>query len=141
MRAGDAVVDADGRLAALAAGMRVYPAGCSAPDCVQTWDGAAALQMDQVSATYTLKAGLQWSDGAPLTAADLVFSFNLAADPATPVSKALVDRTARYEAVDELSVSWTGVPGYTEQRFAATYWPPLPAHALQGKGGRRTVER
>ena len=26
------------------------------------------------------------------------------------------------------------MPGYTEQRFAATYWPPLPAHALQGKG-------
>ena len=46
--------------------------------------------MDQVSATYTLKAGLQWSDGAPLTAADSVFSFNLAADAATPVSKALV---------------------------------------------------
>jgi peptide/nickel transport system substrate-binding protein len=133
VRAGDGVVDADGRFSALAAGTRVFPAGCTSADCALVWDGAAALQMDQVSAAYKLKAGLQWSDGAPLTAADSVFSFRIAADPATPASRALIDRTASYEVLDDLTLRWTGVPGYTEQRFAATYWVPLPEHALKGK--------
>jgi peptide/nickel transport system substrate-binding protein len=133
VQAGDAVVDADGRLTALAAGTRVYPAGCTSGDCVQTWDGATPLQMDQVSAIYRLKPGLVWSDGQPLTAKDSLFSFNLSADPDTPVSKALVDRTASYELTDDLGLRWTGVPGFTEQRFGATYWIPLPEHALQGK--------
>lgn len=134
VQAGDAVVDADGRVTALSAGLRVFPAGCSSPDCAVTWDGVAPLQMDQVNATYTLKPGLRWSDGQPLKASDSVFSFVIASDPATPVSKAMVDRTASYVALDDLSVRWTGIPGYTEQRFAASYWIPLPEHLLQGKG-------
>ena len=45
-----------GQLVALAKGVTVFPSGCSAPDCAQTWDGSAALQMDQLSVTFKIKA-------------------------------------------------------------------------------------
>jgi len=82
---GDAVVDVNGNLVALKAGVTVLPAGCSQPDCAVTWDGAAELVMEQLSVRFKLLPGLKWSDGQPLTAADSVFSYSLAADPATPV--------------------------------------------------------
>jgi peptide/nickel transport system substrate-binding protein len=136
VQSGDPVVDVDGRLVALSKGLKVYPSGCTSLDCAVTWDGLSALQMDQLSATYTLKPGVNWSDGVPVTAADSLFSFNIAADPATPASKSLVDRTAAYKALDERTISWSGVPGFLEQRFADYFWVPLPEHALKGKSAK-----
>ena len=129
VQAGDGVVDAAGRFVALAKGLTVLPAGCSTPDCAQTWDGASALQMDQLSVTFKIKAGIQWSDGTPLTAEDSVYSFNVAADPATPSSKGVTDRTASYTAADAQTVVWTGVPGYVEERYPTFFFLPLPSHA------------
>ena len=62
------MVDASGVLAALSAGMTVLPAGCRAPECAVTWDGSSALQMDQLTLTFKIKAGVLWSDGTPVTA-------------------------------------------------------------------------
>jgi peptide/nickel transport system substrate-binding protein len=61
--AGDEVLDASGELAALSAGLRVLPSGCTSPDCAITWDGADALQMDRLVLRYRLLPGLTWSDG------------------------------------------------------------------------------
>jgi peptide/nickel transport system substrate-binding protein len=133
VRGGEPVVDANGALTALAQGLTVLPSGCSSPDCAVTWDGASELRMDRLVVTFHLKPGLQWSDGAPLTAADSVYSFQLAADPATPVSKGIVDRTASYTASDDRSTQWTGIPGYTHANYATHFWLPLPLHAWQGK--------
>lgn len=133
VRAGDTVINAEGNLVALEAGARVLPSGCTSPDCAVTWDGSSELQMDQLVVNFKLLSGLTWSDGAPLTAADSVYSYNLAADPATPVSKFLIDRTLSYEAADELTAVWTGLPGYFDQRFGTFFWTPLPSHAWNGK--------
>lgn len=38
---------------------------------------------DGLTITYTLKPDLKWSDGEPLTAEDVVFTYNLMADPDT----------------------------------------------------------
>lgn len=130
VRLGDPIIDADGRYVALNGGTRVYPAGCRTTQCITAWDGFSALQMDQLSATYTLKEGITWSDGQPVRAQDSVFSYRVASDPATPASHLLTDRTRSYEAVDDRQVRWTGIPGYTEARFAATFWSPLPEHQL-----------
>jgi len=127
---GDAVVDVNGNLVALKAGVTVLPAGCSQPDCAVTWDGAAELVMEQLSVRFKLLPGLKWSDGQPLTAADSVFSYSLAADPATPVSKNLTDRTFSYTAVDEQTVEWVGMPGYYEQNYGLYFFLPLPEHVL-----------
>ncbi|MCD4672829.1 MAG: hypothetical protein K8R77_09215 [Anaerolineaceae bacterium] len=130
--AGDLVVDADGKLVALEKGVQVLPAGCSGQDCVISWDGNTPLQMERLELKFLLLPGLTWSDGAPLTAADSVYSFDLSNDPATPVSREVIARTASYAALDDLTVQWIGLPGYFPQRYQTLFWLPLPAHAWNG---------
>ena len=129
VQAGDGVVDSSGNLLSLKAGVRVLPAGCTSQECAVTWDGKSELKMDTLAVTFKLLAGLKWSDGAPLTAADSVYSFGLSADPATPVSKYRVDRTYSYKAIDDQTVEWTGLPGFVDQQFPTYFWMPLPQHA------------
>jgi peptide/nickel transport system substrate-binding protein len=133
MQKGDVVVDVSGSPVALAAGTRVLPSGCTRPECAQTWDGTAPLMMDRLEVTFRLLPGLTWSDGSPLLASDSVFSYQLAADPATPASRYVIDRTYSYKAVDERTTVWTGLPGYYEQRFGSFFWLPQPEHALGSK--------
>jgi peptide/nickel transport system substrate-binding protein len=130
---GDVVVDVQGNPVALEVGTRVLPAGCSRPDCATAWDGTSPLSMDQLVVSFKLIADIKWSDGTPLTAADSVFSYHIAADPATPSYKYVLDRTYAYTAVDEQSVQWVGLPGFFEQRFGSFYWLPLPSHLLGNK--------
>ena len=129
VRAGDQVVNAYGQLIALQAGARVFPSGCTTAACAVIWDGTSELQMDQASTTFHLKTGVSWSDGQPLTAAESVFSFNLAFDADSPVDKTLVNKTASYTAVDETSVQWVGKPGLLPGDFSDYFWLPLPQHA------------
>ena len=130
---GQVIVDADGALNTLQRGVRVIPSGCTAGDCVIEWDGQSELQMDRLKLQFKLKEGITWSDGQPLTTADSVFSYQMAADPATPVSKDIIDRTAEYLAVDERTVQWTGLPGFFTERYDLVFFTPLPAHIYSGK--------
>jgi peptide/nickel transport system substrate-binding protein len=125
---GDEVVDVSGNLVTLVAGIKVSPAGCRQDSCATAWDGKSELKMDQLSVTFKLLSGLLWSDGQPLTAADSVYSFNLAAHPATPTSKFATDRTLSYTARDDRTVQWVGVPGYLDPRPLTGFWLPLPMH-------------
>ncbi|TLN28617.1 peptide ABC transporter substrate-binding protein, partial [bacterium] len=134
VQAGDEVLDANGDLVALAAGVTVFPSGCRDMSCAVAWDGQTELQMDRLQITFKLLGGVQWSDGQPLTAQDSVFSYKIASDAATPVSKTLIDRTANYESVDDATVRWTGKPGYVSHRFADHFWLPLPQHSWGGQG-------
>jgi peptide/nickel transport system substrate-binding protein len=129
VQAGDEMVDASGNLASLARGVKYLPSGCTGADCAVPWYSKAAVQMDQLSATFKIKPGITWSDGQPLTAADSVYSYTLAADPATPTSKKIVDRTSSYTAVDDLTVRWTGLPGYLPEQYDDNFFLPLPKHA------------
>ncbi|GAP12287.1 ABC-type dipeptide transport system, periplasmic component [Longilinea arvoryzae] len=132
VKAGDEVLDANGDLVTLAKGAKVFPSGCRDMSCAIEWDGQSELQMDSLQITFKLINGVQWSDGTAVTAQDSLFSYQLASDAATPVSKTLADRTAAYEAVDDLTVRWTGKPGYVTHRFADHFWQPLPQHAWGG---------
>lgn len=136
---GSLVVDTNGALIALAYGATVFPSGCNSPDCAVQWDGTSALKMDQLSVKFKLKTGIQWSDGTPLTAEDSVFSFNVAADPATPASKTVIDRTAAYTANDAQNLTWTGVPGFVEQRYPTYFFTPLPKHLLGSKSAAQIL--
>ena len=109
---GDQIVDASGNVVGLIKGTQLYPSGCRNDDCKVTYDGVSNIIMDQMVVTFTMLAGLQWSDGAPLTASDSVFSFEIAANDATPGSKFLIDRTQAYEAAsDGVTIQWWGMPG------------------------------
>lgn len=129
---GDPVVNTEGHLVTLSAGARVFPTGCTSPACAIIYDGVSPLQMDQLSAVFKLKPGIQWSDGQPLTANDSVFSFETAADPIIPVSKKLVDLTQSYTATDDLTIEWVSEPGLVTKELWSFFWTPLPAHAWEG---------
>lgn len=128
VKAGDEVVNAEGQVVPLEAGVQVFPAGCRDEGCAQTWDGTTPLEMTRLRITFHLRAGVTWSDGQPLTAEDSVFSYRLAADPQTPTSKFYVDRTAEYQALDAQTVLWVGKPGYFPRDHAALFFIPLPQH-------------
>lgn len=115
----------------LSRGKTYPPSGCTGPDCLQTYDGGE-VSMDRMVVDFRLRSGVTWSDGTPVTAQDSVFSFRLNADGATSASKDLVYRTATYEAVDEATVRWVGLPGYLDPEIAAHFWSPLPEHILNG---------
>jgi peptide/nickel transport system substrate-binding protein len=130
--AGDAVIADDGSIAELAEGLMVRPAGCRSSECAIEWDGSA-LQMDQMQVTYKMLPNLTWSDGTPLTARDSVYSFELYMDPDTPnPSRYTGERTASYEAVDDLTTVWTGLPGFLDAEYYYNFeaiGTPLPEHA------------
>ena len=126
---GTEVVDSSGNLVLLDGGMKVRPSGCRSDDCAITYDGSSTVQMDQLVVTFTLLEGLMWSDGAPLTASDSIYSFGLASNDATPGSKFLIDRTQIYEAADDLTIQWWGKPGFIDPDYYTNFWMPLPEHA------------
>jgi peptide/nickel transport system substrate-binding protein len=62
------------------------------------------LARDGMSVTWKLKPDVLWHDGRPLTADDLVFNWEYAADPATAAVTIGVYKDAKVEKVDKLTV-------------------------------------
>ncbi|HEY5983950.1 MAG TPA: ABC transporter substrate-binding protein [Anaerolineales bacterium] len=129
VQSGDTVVDIDGNVVLLAAGVKVRPSGCRADDCILTYDGASALKLDQMIVTFHLRSDVTWSDGTPLTADDSVYGYQIAAETAELGSRFVLDRTQVYEAVDPTSTQWWGIPGFLDQSFMINFWLPAPKHA------------
>jgi peptide/nickel transport system substrate-binding protein len=125
---GDTVIDADGTIMVLEEDadppIMLVPAGGGDPLPYQ----GGQLQMDQLSATFTMLPDLLWSDGTPMTAADSVYAYNLLADPDTPRSTFSINRTASYEAVDNHTIVWTGLPGFLDPSYATNFFGPAPEH-------------
>lgn len=127
---GDPVANVNGDIVALKKGVRVFPAGCTSPDCALEWDGASDLALDQMLVNFTLIDGITWADGEKLSAEDSVFSYHVSADSKTPLTSINIDRTASYTALDDSTVQWIGQPGYLTLNPAAFFWSPLPRHAI-----------
>ena len=132
VKAGDRVANIEGDVVALQKGVKVFAEGCSSPDCAVEWDGSSELSLTQMKTKFILLPGILWSDGQPLTANDSVYSYQLSGDPDTRVSKKLFELTALYEATDDQTVEWTGIPGYLTMRPANFFWIPQPQHLMQG---------
>jgi len=126
---GDQVIDSYGRLVSLdpAVNPRIKLLPSGSQEAVEYQGGTVSL--DQLSVTFKLLPGLKWSDGAPLTTSDSVYAFRLLADPATLASKYTLERTASYEALDDLRVRWTGLPGFRDSTYYMNFFAPLPEHA------------
>ncbi|UCE00570.1 MAG: peptide ABC transporter substrate-binding protein [Chloroflexota bacterium] len=127
---GDTVVDMDQTPVTLDAAadppIMVVPAGGTAADAVPYEGGD--FEMDQLVVTFKLLPGLMWSDGTPLTAADSVYAFNLIADPDTPTTKYTNERTFAYEAADDVTAVWTGLPGFKDATYYLNFFGPAPEH-------------
>ena len=121
---GDMVVTAAGELAPLGQGTTVVDAAGQ----TVTYDGQP-ITMPQLVVNYSFRP-LVWSDGTPVTAADSVYSFEVARDRLTPRPDAQARYTAAYEATGERSLRWTGLPGYLDPAFMTHVWLPLPQHQL-----------
>lgn len=134
VQAGDIVVNDAGDPVELTEGMMVRPYGCRSSECAVEFEGPP-MEMDQMFVTFKLIDGLKWSDGEDLTVDDSVYTFELAADPSTPVSKFTIDRTASYEALDDETAVWIGLPGYIDNTYFTNFWPPLPRHLWQEQLG------
>ncbi len=130
---GDTIIDAGGYPVKLTRGLPIRPAGCRSFDCAVEFDGTP-VEMDQMVVTFRLKESLTWSDGVPLTADDSVYSFELKAGPDTPGTET-VNYTARYEALDEHTVVWTGLPGRLNSAFYANFYLPMPRHLWEKELG------
>jgi peptide/nickel transport system substrate-binding protein len=120
------VVDADGNLVNLETGVRVKPAGCRSDDCIITYDGTDAIEMDQMIVTFRMRPDLTWSDGTPIVADDSIYAFEIQAD--TDTNSYLIERTQIYEAADTHVLQWFGVPGFVDPTYFTNFWHPAPKH-------------
>jgi peptide/nickel transport system substrate-binding protein len=130
VKEGDLVIDSSGKLVNLVKDVQVMPSGCTSSDCAETWDGSKPLKMDQQIVKFHLKNGITWSDGQALTAADSVYSYQLASDATVMTNKYSLQRTAAYTALDNSTVQWSGVPGFTDNHYDTYFWSPLPNHTM-----------
>lgn len=83
--------------------------------------------------TYTLRPGVTWHDGAPLTARDLAFAYTVTMDPELPIQTRSVARlVASVEATDDrtLVIEWKQAYPFANV-IAEPDLGPLPAHLLQ----------
>jgi peptide/nickel transport system substrate-binding protein len=124
---GDTVANNQGNVVALEFGDFIRPSGCFSADCAVAYDGNP-VEMDQMVALFTLREGITWSDGTPLTSQDSIFGFNLNADPETPEDKFRTERTLTYEALEGNLIKWTGIPGFIDQQYQGNFWQPAPQH-------------
>lgn len=92
--------------------------------------------LPQLTVTFKMKPGIKWQDGTPVTAADSVFAQKLSCDPDTPTSKYTCERTAKYEATDDVTIVWQGLPGFTDQTYFTNFYSPLPRHQTNEAGAK-----
>ncbi len=129
VRAGDWIVDKDGKLTALSEGVVYFPSGCAETACAQVYSGSEPVVMDHLVVRFRLKQGLLWSDGSPLTASDSQYSFRLASALYPRYRPDLINHTLSYQSLDDTNVEWRGVPGYRDPQYATNFFTPLPEHA------------
>ena len=130
---GDRVVTLGGNATELIEGVSVI----NSDGEIVSYDGTP-IMMTQMRVDFTFKP-LVWADGTPVTAEDSVYSFQLNANPITPGSKFKIERTASYEAIGDLQVRWTALPGYNDPEYFTNAWPPLPQHQLGSFGAAELI--
>ena len=93
------------------------------------------VSADLMSVTWTLKEGLQWSDGSPVTAGDVVFTWRYCTDHETGCTGAdAFEGIASVEAVDMLTVEITfeAPTPYPYNAFVSTSAPIISEEQFAG---------
>ena len=134
---GERVIDVTGRPVELGPEVQVFPnhtcMDAGNPDCVLTFQDEP-VEMEQMVASWQLLDDVTWSDGEPVTAADSVYSYELACHPDTPTPASIRDiceNTASYAAAGAATVVWTGLPGHVDDLYFLNFFSPLPRHLWQ----------
>jgi peptide/nickel transport system substrate-binding protein len=100
------------------------------PNLATSWK----ISDDSLTIDFTLRKGVTFSDGSPLTADDVVFTFDLIRNPdlADPGMKAMVDRLDRVEKVDDYHVRFIFREPYF-QSFIVAGGTPIMSKAFYSK--------
>ncbi len=91
--------------------------------------GSEAAGWHGSSYVINVRSGVKWSDGQPLTGADVAYSINLArTNAADPYSANVATVASATASGNTVTVTFKGTPGYTE--FTDYLWkaPVLPQH-------------
>ncbi|GAB4567402.1 MAG: peptide ABC transporter substrate-binding protein [Anaerolineae bacterium] len=110
--------------------MRLDERGRAVPDLAAE---PPMISDDGLTYTFRLKEGLQWQDGAPITADDVVFTVQLMQDPEFPGVPFLGElwRTVDVQKLDDLTVQFTLEQPYTPF-IDYTAIGLLPKHLWEG---------
>jgi len=94
-------------------------------------DLARSVTIDDSKKIWTVKLrdNLRWSDGASITADDVVYSFNLINNPAAKTSTSSGFANIKIEQIDDLTVQFT-LPNTYVAFYSALVFPIVPAHIL-----------
>lgn len=128
VKTGDMVIDANGDVVAAAAGLKVKDADGNEVDF------ADGVKMNQMTLVFELENGITWSDGAPLTAADMELGSKINCDAESGATDfTICERTASENFAD---TSYTRVlmPGYTPPVYFTFVPSWYPAHQVLSDG-------
>ena len=103
--------------------------GSPFPDLAETWN----LSPDGLTYTFMLRPGLHWHDGVPVTADDVVFTYDLLQSPDLPIpprlagllSEASISAPDAQTVVIALKEPYSPLPAYLTLGI-------LPQHSLDG---------
>jgi len=98
-------------------------------DLAESWE----ISPDGLTITFKLRRGVKWQDGAPFTAQDVLFTYQVMVDPKTPTAYAGdYQQVKKAEAVDDYTFRVTYPKPFAP---ALNSWglAILPKHLLAGK--------
>ena len=100
------------------------------------------LAADGLSVTWKLKKGVQWHDGKPFTADDVVFNWEYAIDPATAASSVGLYKDAKVEKIDDLTVKviFEKPTPFWALAFCGYYGMIIPKHLFNEYKGAKSRE-
>ena len=100
------------------------------------------LAADGKSVTWKLKRGVQWHDGKPFTADDVVFNWEYSADPATAAVSSGSYKNVKVEKVDDFTVRvlFSKPTPYWADAFVGTYGMLIPKHVFAEYKGAKSRE-
>jgi peptide/nickel transport system substrate-binding protein len=100
------------------------------------------LAQDGKSVTWKLKPGVQWHDGKPFTADDVVFTWEYAADPATAAVTVGNYKDIKVEKVDQLSVRvlFDKPTPFWADAFVGSVGMIIPKHLFEPFKGAKSRE-
>jgi peptide/nickel transport system substrate-binding protein len=93
---------------------------------------AEGWELDERGVTMRLRQDMFWHDGEPVTAEDVVFTFDLAKNPETAslLESAYLTMVRSAAVVDAHTVRFEWVAPHS-QPMEAFWWAPVPRHLLQ----------
>ena len=100
------------------------------------------LAADGRSVVWKLKQGVQWHDGKPFTADDLVFNWEYAANPATAATTIATYRDIKVEKLDSHSVRvvFQKPTPFWAEAFCGTRGMIIPRHLFEPYKGDKSRE-